>query len=67
MLPATRAITIKFYKMKPENLLNWGELSRLLSGNRFTVRKNKVPVKYQDIVSKLLSTIKNNINLENRK
>ena len=33
--------------MSVEDLLNWGELSRMLSGSRQTVRKNKKPKKME--------------------
>ena len=29
--------------METKDLINWGELSRMLSGSRQTVRKNKIP------------------------
>lgn len=38
-------------------LINWGQLSRLLSGSRQTVRKNKVPIKHQLIVDELINAI----------
>jgi hypothetical protein len=43
--------------MKAENLINWGELSRRLSGSRQTVRKNAVPKIHQPIVDELLKAI----------
>ena len=43
--------------MKAEDLINWGELSRLLSGSRQTVRKNSVPKIHEPFVSGLLKTI----------
>lgn len=38
-------------------VINWGELSRLLSGSRQTVRKNKIPIKHKPIVNELINTI----------
>ena len=40
-----------------ENLINWGELSRILSGSRQTVRKNKIPKIHQKFVTDLLKSI----------
>jgi hypothetical protein len=35
------------------NLINYGELSRLLSGSRHTIRKNKIPKIHQDKINEL--------------
>lgn len=43
--------------MNPQDLINWGELSRLLSGSRMTIRKNKVPKVHQPVIDELLSAI----------
>lgn len=43
--------------MEAKELINWGQLSRLLSGSRQTVRKNKVPIKHQLIVNELINAI----------
>jgi hypothetical protein len=43
--------------MKPENLINWGELSRILSGTRSVVTKKRMPKKYEKQVSELLASI----------
>ena len=40
-----------------KKMINWGELSRLLSGSRQTVRKNRIPKIHQPIVDELLSAI----------
>lgn len=40
-------------------LINWGELSRMLSGSRQTVRKNKIPKIHQSFIDELLSAIDN--------
>ena len=40
-----------------ENLINWGELSRMLSGSRMIIRKNKVPKMHQPVIDELLSAI----------
>jgi hypothetical protein len=43
--------------MKPENLINWGELSRILSGTRSVVTKNRMPKKYEKVVGELLKSV----------
>jgi len=43
--------------MNPKDLINWGELSRMLSGSRQTVRKNKIPKIHQAFVSELLNAM----------
>ena len=43
--------------MKANDIINWGQLSRLLSGSRQTVRKNKIPIKHQPIVNELIDAI----------
>lgn len=43
--------------MNLENFLNWGELSRHLSGSRMTVRRNKVPKIHRPKVDRLLKAI----------
>jgi len=43
--------------MNPKDLINWGELSRMLSGSRQTVRKNKIPKIHQPFVSELLNAM----------
>jgi hypothetical protein len=43
--------------MSAEDLLNWGELSRMLSGSRQTVRKNKIPKIHQPFVDDLLNAM----------
>lgn len=40
--------------MEAKDLLNWGGLSRLLSGSRQTVRKNKIPKIHQPFINELL-------------
>lgn len=44
--------------MNVDNFINWGELSRHLSGSRQTVRRNKIPKKHQNTVDKLKKAIK---------
>jgi len=44
--------------MKPENLINWDELSRLLAGSRSVVTKKRMPKKHEKAVNELLDSIK---------
>ena len=43
--------------MNAKNLINWGELSRLLSGDRGNVRRNRIPAKYQADIDSLVLRI----------
>ena len=43
--------------MNAKDLINWGALSRVLSGSRQTVRKNSVPKIHQPIVDELLQAV----------
>ena len=43
--------------MIPAELINWGELSRLLAGSRSVVTKNRMPQKHEQSVQKLLDAI----------
>jgi hypothetical protein len=46
--------------METKDLINWGELSRMLSGSRQTVRKNKIPKtteRYTHVSTQLLNKI----------
>lgn len=43
--------------METKDLLNWGELSRMLSGSRQTVRKNKIPKIHQPFIVELLTAM----------
>lgn len=45
--------------MKANNLINWGELSRVLAGSRMTIRKNKIPKKHQKFIGELIEVIEN--------
>jgi hypothetical protein len=44
-------------EIKPEDLINWGELSRMLSGSRQTVRKNKIPKIHQPFIDDLIKSM----------
>ena len=43
--------------MEAKDLLNWGELSRMLSGSRQTVRKNKIPKIHQPFIDELVKAM----------
>jgi len=43
--------------MKAEDIINWGELSRMLSGSRQTVRKNKIPKIHRDFIKRSVKPI----------
>ncbi len=43
--------------MSAQALINWGELSRLLSGSRMNIRKNRIPGKYKEQVTSLINCI----------
>lgn len=43
--------------MDAKDLINWGGLSRVLSGSRQTVRKNSIPKVHQPVVDELLQYI----------
>ncbi len=38
-------------------MINWGELSRRLTGDRTHIRRNKIPKRYQVIISRLLKLV----------
>lgn len=48
---------LKLSKMETKDLINWGELSRMLSGSRQTVRKNKIPKIHQLFIDDLLKAM----------
>jgi hypothetical protein len=43
--------------MRAQDIINWGELSRLLSGSRMNIRKNRIPEKYKEQVTSLVNCI----------
>jgi hypothetical protein len=42
---------------KPENLINWAELSRTLAGNRSSITKDRIPISRQKSINQLLAAI----------
>lgn len=47
--------------MSATDLINWGELSRVLAGSRMTIRKNKIPKKHQKFIGELMESIDNKL------
>lgn len=45
-------------KIDAKNLINWGELSRLLAGNRSSITKKRIPKKHQATIERLKELIK---------
>jgi hypothetical protein len=43
--------------MKPEHLINWGELSRLLAVNRSSITKKRIPKKHAATIDRLKKVI----------
>lgn len=43
--------------METKDLINWGELSRMLSGSRQTVRRNSIPKIHQQFIDDLLKAM----------
>lgn len=41
----------------PTEIINWAGLSRFLAGDRTAVSKNRIPIKYQQKVDKLIELI----------
>ena len=46
--------------MKPENLINWGELSRLLAGSRSVITKKRIGKKHEKTIKDYFETWLNN-------
>lgn len=43
--------------MKPEKLINWGAVSRLLCGQRSSLTRKRIPAIHQDKIEALLKAI----------
>lgn len=50
---------MKHCNMSAQDIINWGELSRLLSGSRMNIRKNRIPQKYEAEINSLVKHIEN--------
>ena len=44
--------------LNPTDLINWGELSRLLAGNRSSITKKRIPKKHAATIDHLKELIK---------
>ena len=44
--------------MKPENLINWGELSRLLAGSRSVITKKRIGKKHEKPIKTITNQLK---------
>ena len=40
--------------MNADKLINWGELSRILSKNRSSITRKRIPLKHKDKINELL-------------
>ena len=43
--------------MNVEKLINWGELSRSLAGNRSSITRKRVPAIHQEKINKLITLL----------
>jgi hypothetical protein len=43
--------------MKPEDLINWNQLSKLLCGSKDTIRRNRIPKIHREFIDDLLKAI----------
>jgi hypothetical protein len=48
--------------MKPEQLINFGNLSRLLAGNRSSITRSRIPKKHRKTIQNLLTKVNENTN-----
>ena len=44
--------------MNEKKIINWGELSRRLTGDRMYIRKNRIPGKYKPQIDRLIELIR---------
>ena len=44
--------------MSAHDLINWGELSRQLAGNRSSITRDRIPKKHQKRIDELLRVVK---------
>lgn len=40
-----------------KNIINWGELSRILAGHRSSITKNRISKKHKEQIDKLLNVV----------
>jgi len=43
--------------MTPSNLINFGELSRLLAGNRSSITRKRIPEKHREAIEDLYKVV----------
>jgi hypothetical protein len=43
--------------MDSKDLINWGELSRRITGSRDAIRRNRIPKRHEAIVNRLLKLL----------
>lgn len=43
--------------MKPEQLINFGNISRLLAGNRSSITRDRIPKKHRENINYLLHLV----------
>jgi len=51
-------------KLNERKLLNWSEVSRLLSGNRSSIREKSVPQKYEVKVNQIIKAVRDAVTIE---
>ena len=42
---------------KAENIINWGEVSRILAGNRSSITRTRIPEKHKETIETLLNSV----------
>ena len=50
--------------MNERKLLNWSEVSRVLSGNRSSIREKSVPQKYERKVNQIIKAVREAVTVE---
>lgn len=40
-----------------ENMINWGEVSRMLAGNRSSITRTRIPEKHKETIERLIDSI----------
>ena len=53
--------------MKPSDLINFGNLSRLLAVNRASITRNRIPAKHRDSINRLLDAVEKWLNEREKK
>lgn len=42
---------------KAENIINWGEVSRILAGNRSSITRTRIPEKHKETIETLINSV----------